>query len=228
MSAVCPSGHVSATSDYCDQCGAPIGSASLPPPSEAVPLLEEVDTSTSVRHQPCPACRAPRSGDDRYCEGCGYDFANPPPSVASPAEAAAAGERADGSVSAAWVALARANQRQFERNANTGIAFPSDYPERCFALLQPEIRIGRSRGRPGEQIPEIDLAGTPEDPGISRLHAVLERQPDGTYALRDLGSTNGTTVNDDATPIAGQTAVPLLDGDCIRLGAWTTIQLRKR
>ena len=75
---------------------------------------------------------------------------------------------------------------------------------------------------------EIDLAGTPDDPGISRLHAVLERQVDGTYAVRDLGSTNGTTVNDDPDPVGTDSPVPLADGDRIRLGAWTTITVRTR
>jgi pSer/pThr/pTyr-binding forkhead associated (FHA) protein len=77
-------------------------------------------------------------------------------------------------------------------------------------------------------VPEIDLAGAGEDPGISRLHAVLERRPDGGYAVRDLGSTNGTMVNDDPAPLAQHVAVALADGDRIRIGAWTTITVRSR
>jgi pSer/pThr/pTyr-binding forkhead associated (FHA) protein len=90
----------------------------------------------------------------------------------------------------------------------------------------PQVRIGRSRGRPGEPVPEINLAGPPEDPAISRLHAVLERQPDGSWTLRDLGSTNGTTVNDDLEAIGTDTGITLDSGDRIRVGAWTTITLR--
>jgi pSer/pThr/pTyr-binding forkhead associated (FHA) protein len=71
------------------------------------------------------------------------------------------------------------------------------------------------------------LAGAPADPGISRLHAVLERRADGSYAVRDLGSTNGTAVNDDPSPVGREVAVPLKAGDRIRLGAWTTITLRR-
>ncbi len=108
------------------------------------------------------------------------------------------------------------------------MSFPADYPERRFALADGENRIGRSRGGADESGPEIDLAGEPIDPGVSRLHAVLERLSDGLCVLRDLGSTNGTTVNDDPARIAPQTAVPLADGDRVRVGAWTTITVRKR
>jgi pSer/pThr/pTyr-binding forkhead associated (FHA) protein len=42
----------------------------------------------------------------------------------------------------------------------------------------------------------------------------------------DVGSANGTTVNDQLEPIEANTPVPLADGDQIHLGAWTTITLR--
>jgi hypothetical protein len=172
--------------------------------------MREVDTSPAVRREPCPGCGAQRSGDDRYCEGCGYDFLRPPPAPAG------------------WEAIVTANRAQYDRLAVAGVSFPADYPERRFALADGENRIGRSRGRPDESAPEIDLAGAPVDPGISRLHAVLERRSDGLYMLRDLGSTNGTMVNDDPVPIAPQTPVPIADGDRVLVGAWTTIIVRRR
>ncbi len=211
MTARCPIGHLSETADYCDQCGAPIETGPGPlQPTQVLPIVEELDTSPSARREPCPACGSPRSGDDRYCESCGHDFLGPPPA------------------SGTWEAIATADRAQFERVAALGVSFPTDYLERRFALSDNETRIGRSRGHPDERAPEIDLAHAPVDPGISRLHAVLERRGDGAYVLRDLGSTNGTTLNDDPVPIAPQTAVPVSDGDRIRLGAWTTITLRRR
>lgn len=211
MTATCPNGHQSATTDYCDQCGAPIAPPSPSPQLTAVlPAVEEIDTSAAAIAEPCPQCGAYRSGDDRYCEGCGHDFLAPP---APPGTS--------------WEAVVAADRHQFERIAPEGVAFPERYAERRFRLDGTALRIGRSRGRPGETVPEIDLAGDPADPGVSRLHAVLERQADGRYAVRDLGSTNGTTVNDDPRPV-GSDAVPLSVGDRIRLGAWTTITLRAR
>ncbi len=211
MTAVCPHGHESQTADYCDQCGAPIGGTTPSPTATAIlPVLEELDTSPSVRREPCPACGATRSGDDRYCEGCGFDFESTPP------------------IGAAWEAVATADRAQFDRLAVAGVSFPDRYGERRFPLREGDNRIGRSRGQPGEETPEIDLAPPPVDPGISRLHALLECRPDGTCVLRDLGSTNGTTLGDDQVPIAPQTEVPLSDGARLRLGAWTTITLVRR
>jgi hypothetical protein len=243
MSVPCPHGHSSETSDYCDQCGArisggtaPAGPASAvvaPPPVAAEPPIDdELDTSPAARRPPCPGCGAPRSGDDRFCERCGYDFANPDPHPhpepdpdPQPMPPAADSERSSVAV---WEAVASVDRRQFERHLVPGIAFPEDQQERRFRLDRAEMRIGRTRARAGEATPEIDLGGSSQDPGISHLHALLERRPDGSYALRDLGSTNGTTVNDDPAPISRETGVPLADGDRIRLGAWTTITLRRR
>jgi FHA domain len=225
MTPVCPNGHESQTTDYCDQCGVPIGAgpgagatagpgagAAAGPGAGAtavLPVVEELDTSPSARREPCPACGAARSGDDRYCEGCGHDFESPPPPAA------------------AWEAVATADRAQFDRLATAGVTFPEGFGERRFPLREGENRIGRSRGAPGADAPEIDLAAPPSDPGVSRLHAVLECRPDGTCALRDLGSTNGTTVGEDPAPIAPQTEVPLSDGARIHVGAWTMITVRR-
>jgi hypothetical protein len=211
MTVTCPSGHASSTADYCDQCGAPIAAVSiLQQPTVELPALEDTETSPSEVRGPCPACGMPRPGDDRYCEGCGHDFLAPPPPASG------------------WEAVVSADQSQFERLRTDDIAFPGDYRERLFALDAPQMRIGRRRGRDAEPALEIDLAGAPEDPGISRLHAVLERRSDGGYAIRDLGSTNGTTLNDDPDPLQPDTTVPLADGDRIRIGAWTAITVRSR
>jgi hypothetical protein len=209
MTVVCPSGHTSATTDYCDQCGLPIAAGVRPsPPTEVLAAIEDEDTSPATRQQPCPVCQAPRSGDDRYCEECGHDFLAPPRAMV------------------AWEVLLSADQHQFTRFSADGLTFPDEYVERRVALSGPEVRIGRSRGGAGNGAPEIDLIGPCDDPGVSREHAVLTRQGDGTYALRDLGSTNGTTVNDDPATLDRDVEVPLADGDRIRVGAWTTITLR--
>ncbi len=95
-----------------------------------------------------------------------------------------------------------------------------------FPLDADEVRIGRPRQ--GDEPLEIELSGATRDPGASHLHAMLERRPDGSYSLRDLGSMNGTTVGDDPNPIGTGVRVALVDGDVIRLGAWTAITIRKR
>jgi hypothetical protein len=226
MAATCANGHLSATVDYCDQCGAPIGTATtMPPPTEQVQASaaeSELDTSPAARQQPCPQCGAPRTGTDRYCEGCGYDFAGPAP-TSTPASSPVAASTA----AAEWQAIATADRGYFDRLASTDLEFPAGYGERRFQLSAAEVRIGRSRGNPPDQALEINLAGAGEDPAVSHLHAVLERQDDGSYTLRDLGSSNGTTINDDPTPVGADVRAPIADGDRIHVGAWTTITLRR-
>ncbi len=102
------------------------------------------------------------------------------------------------------------------------IPFPAYCPERRFQLTGSEMRIGRRSPSRGLE-PEIDLTGPPTDPGISRLHAVLIATPDGSWAVLDPGSANGTQVN--GTDIPTSQRIPLRDGDRISLGAWTTITI---
>jgi pSer/pThr/pTyr-binding forkhead associated (FHA) protein len=87
------------------------------------------------------------------------------------------------------------------------------------------LRVGRADARAnGGDAPPI--SGAAHDPGLSRRHAVLRRQGNGTYAIEDLGSTNGTEVNGQQIP-AGE-PVALADGDRVHLGAWTGITIRSR
>ena len=75
MTAVCPNGHQSATTDYCDQCGAKIeGRPAAGGPQPAQALAAEPEPAATPTGEPCPVCGAARVGTDRYCEGCGYDF----------------------------------------------------------------------------------------------------------------------------------------------------------
>ncbi|MCC2336460.1 FHA domain-containing protein [Cellulomonas wangsupingiae] len=66
MSVTCPEGHTSASTDYCDVCGAPIGTPSAvasPTPSAAAPTPAT-----------CPHCGSPAATGALFCENCGYDF----------------------------------------------------------------------------------------------------------------------------------------------------------
>jgi hypothetical protein len=79
--ATCPSGHASASDDFCDVCGVLIGAApSLAaegpgtvagPASAAGPDGPGGQPPASA--EPCPRCGSSRTG--QFCESCGYDFA---------------------------------------------------------------------------------------------------------------------------------------------------------
>lgn len=240
--ATCPAGHASATDDFCDMCGVLIGAA----PSFA----PDVAPSTAPG-EACPRCGVTRAGN--FCESCGYDFtvaapdtldpavyrsAPPLPGPPAPARAAQvppsvparpappAGGAGPGGKE--WTAVITADRAYYDAVQAAGgpdaadIAFPAYFPQRRFRLAGTEMRIGRHSASSGID-PEIDLSVPPADPGVSRLHAVLLKSPDGTWSVVDPGSANGTAVNGSEIP-QGQ-AVPLRDGDRIHLGAWTELRV---
>ena len=131
---------------------------------------------------------------------------------------------------ATWIVVVAADRAYYERvqaltgPEGTAVTFPSYCAERRFQLIGNQMRIGRRSVSRGLS-PEIDLTGPPADPGISRLHAVLIATPDGSWAVLDPGSANGTLVN--GSDIGTGDQVPLHDGDRINLGAWTAITVHR-
>ncbi|MGW9133224.1 FHA domain-containing protein [Streptomyces sp. NPDC055681] len=108
----------------------------------------------------------------------------------------------------------------------TGLNLPAYSPEQRLPLIGNQVTIGRRRHSTGES-PDVDLSVPPEDPGVSHQHAVLVQQPDGSWAVVDQNSTNGTTLNGAEDPIQPYVPVPLQDGDQVHVGAWTTITIRR-
>ncbi|WP_297621744.1 FHA domain-containing protein [Nocardia sp.] len=125
-----------------------------------------------------------------------------------------------------WIATISADRGYFDtmRSEDDEIEFPAHYPERAFVLRGAQVRVGRRRAAGGAG-PEIDLTGPPQDPGISHVHVLFLAQAENSWALIDLGSTNGTRVNGGTDPIAQGTPVAITSGDRIHLGAWTTLTL---
>jgi hypothetical protein len=215
----CPAGHDSSTTDYCDVCGTPMAARSAPPPAGRV--------------ETCASCGGSRSG--RFCEECGHDSMTPVPEVTSflPSVSPPAFREPDpapavGPGPVAWSATVRADRAWFEELLSqrgpdaAAVMFPLYCPERRFDLTGAQLVVGR-RNRARGVDPEIDLSGPPLDPGISTLHALLTPNPDGGWAVVDLGSTNGTVVGPGLDPIPPNTPVALSPGDRIKIGAWTTI-----
>jgi hypothetical protein len=83
---------------------------------------------------------------------------------------------------------------------------------RTYQLHKQSVAIGR--------LPECDIVTS--DPGASRRHATITREDGGEYVLTDLGSTNGTLVNDE--PVGEHV---LSHGDRITIGN-TVLEFRRQ
>ncbi|MCE7009595.1 FHA domain-containing protein [Kibdelosporangium philippinense] len=207
MSTTCE--HSWGEDGFCEICG--LAEAS---PAPAVAPPEPAQT------RECPSCGAPL--DDRFCEDCGADSLATPQSPA-PEPVANGGVRT-------WSVVVSADRKYYESVKADGgpdadsIMFPPYCPDRHFELRGEQVSIGRRSATRGIQ-PDIDLTGPPEDPGVSRLHALLVAEADGGWAIVDINSANGTTLNYRRDMLKPNTPRTLTDGDRVHIGAWTTITL---
>jgi hypothetical protein len=235
----CPNGHPTASSDYCDTCGAPVSqTASVPgAPASQSPAP---DASTPSATQPCPNCALVNTADALFCEACGYDFttgttprpATPtnPLDLGAPSAQATAPDAVPQSVAPAveveWVAEVwvdpdwYAEQDSDEPCPSPGL--PVVVPLRTQSLL-----VGR-RSKSRNIHPEIECSS---DVGVSRRQAQLTT--DGQrWWVEDLQSSNGTYVGAASEPLPTDALPPgqrreLATDDHIYVGAWTCIVVRR-
>lgn len=231
----CPKGHESVATDYCDECGTPMGGQPSAVPVSAPPAAASTATPGG---EVCPSCGSARDG--RFCEVCGHDFVlgggeetpapAPAPVEATPvAEAEPLPRRAG--TPPGWRVVVVADPEYHQRMQAMAmpdappITFPAYCPERRFPMGRTQLLVGRRRPSRGIE-PDIDLTGPPEDPAVSHSHALLVSSGEG-WTVVDLGSANGTYLNGAADPIEPHVPVPLKDGDRIHVGAWTTLAVER-
>ena len=159
----------------------------------------------------CANCGSPTEAG-AACGECGYSL-DAPDSVPVWEEAV-------------WEVVARPDRAVLRDGRSEDMEFPATTYTRRLPLVGDHVRIGRRSASKGIQ-PEIDLSGSLEDLGVSHRHAVLMRQPDGSWALVDQGSTNGTFLNTEHDPIPANQRLPLQAGDQIHIGAWTTLTMER-
>jgi predicted component of type VI protein secretion system len=207
----CPNCGAERTGKFCETCGLDFSSGIVPTSEQpaAAPSLSPAQAEQQPQSaSPSEGELQPQSATSGQAEQ---------PQSASPTSARV------------WTVVATADRDYFDQvvthdgpDAGT-IQFPAYCPERRFRLIGPQMRIGRRSTSRGLD-PEIDLTGPPADTGVSHMHAVLTAEPDGTWALVDPGSANGTQVN--GAEIATGVKVPLHDGDRISLGGWTVLTIQ--
>jgi hypothetical protein len=238
MTSTCPNGHQSASSDYCDTCGAPIPEASETgggqPSSQAGETATSPGMSTAPdvpQPQKCPNCESENSATALFCEACGYDFTTgtmprPPDATPAPASPAPAATQLATPIPVEWVAELWVDPDWYAAQASEDPC-PSPGLPVVVPLTQQSILVGRpSVSR--NITPDVDCSS---DSGVSRRQAQLTT--DGQrWWVEDLQSSNGTYVGPASGPLPSAPVPPgqrreLDEDDRVYMGTWTRLVVRR-
>ncbi|WP_406051021.1 FHA domain-containing protein [Kribbella sp. NBC_00889] len=230
----CPSGHPSTSSDYCDVCGLPIGTAATPAAASVpAPAVAAPAPAPAQAAQSCPNCSEPAATDALFCESCGYDFTTGTmPRAASSLDLSAPGAPvppmppAPAAEVAEWV-VERWVDPDWYAVQQSDDPCPSPGLPVVIPLNDKSVLVGRpSRSR--GITPEVDCG---DDTGVSRRQAQLTT--DGQrWWVEDLQSSNGTYVGPASGPLPEDPISPgqrreLNPDDRVYVGAWTRLVVRK-
>lgn len=213
---------------FCENCGYDFITGSLPvdgemaasPPPVAPSVLDEGEESGSAG-----AASGEATGD---AESAG--------AAAGGAEAAAAGvagvagspeaESPAGDVPRVTLTIS-VDKEFFDQVVNDGeIDFPDPVPaDQELVLAGAELHIGRTSDSRAIH-PDIDVADLTGDQAVSSRHAVLRVANDGTYTIVDVGSTNGTFLDEvDSDAVDHGIPIAVKPGMPIYVGAWTRLTI---
>ena len=91
------------------------------------------------------------------------------------------------------------------------------FPKTMMVPIGEQLIFGRSDEDDLTFTPDVDLvACNAIRNGVSRQHALIQPQPDGSFVLYDMGSRNGTVLN--GHELDPHQPYPVTDGDKIQLG----------
>ncbi|HEY7974971.1 MAG TPA: FHA domain-containing protein [Ktedonobacterales bacterium] len=153
----------------------------------------------------CPHCGQETDGTLPFCQYCGQRLAvEGGPAVGLPSWLTRASASEAAPASSASSAPSAVKTQLVARLTAVTPTVAGQSVGREFPLDGREVRVGRAPSC------EINLDG---DPLVSRFHAVL-RPHEGVYSITDLGSSNGTLVNEAEI----HTETPLHDGDDVTIG----------
>ena len=226
----CPKNHNSTEADFCSECGTKITGVGVAeigsnPPNKFIPVAATI--AVSVRA--CPECSTPHEADSGdFCEICGFNFltnakggdplSNFPPPIKSPASIPTTPTQPPNPAAngiSHWQVTISIDPSLATPDSPTA---PNQSPI-IINLNQGTNLIGRtSQARAIHPEIPVDL-----DDAVSSRHAILTLHPDGSLALRDIGSSNGTVVN--GKEIATMADISIGSGTEITLGHWTRIKL---
>ncbi len=222
----CPKGHSSTESDYCSECGTKIQGSSEP--TSYVNTLNTKLPKATEKTITCPACSAPHElGNGDFCEICGYNFISGAHGEIPIVEGKHEGQKGKANIAETMTASILPTPHCLEITITIDPSLrssespePPSQPPIILQLTQESNLIGRFNEKRGIN-PEIALN---LDSAVSHRHALINRQSDGSFALRDIDSANGTTFNGvELTPMVDAV---LKDGDEFTLGHWTRIKVK--
>ncbi|MBI2265979.1 MAG: FHA domain-containing protein [Armatimonadetes bacterium] len=199
MPVVCPScgfyNVLEAT--FCEDCGSRLQTRAAPVPQFQPPRPPE---PARIRHTVlCPSCERENYDDEAYCSECGASLKTTPRGAARQPAPTPAIRRSGPSSPPVSPLLPRA----FLVEEGTG---------REFSISRPDLVMGRGTVQEGTH---LDLSTADPQGTVSRRHGRILFS-DGVFAVEDLGSANGTFVNN--VRLSSGIRVPLKDGDRVRLG----------
>ncbi|NJL10631.1 MAG: FHA domain-containing protein [Calothrix sp. SM1_7_51] len=235
----CSKGHQSTEADYCSECGTKISG-----------IVESVSGKNTVSDgnnfsqfsgqfsgMICPDCSTHHELDSgNFCEICGYNF-----STGRSGEIP--GLKKEQNLEESTKKQADIYDNNLIKNTDNIEEINSTKLWKIVITIDSEARYSESPEPPINQAPiilalekPINLIGRnskaravyPEialdfDDAVSHRHAVLNRNDNGTFTLRDIGSANGTTIN--GVELKPMVDIPLKNGDEFTLGHWTKIQI---
>lgn len=214
---ICSDGHPSTSTDFCSECG--IEMPGQEPPAVAA-------ASPAAKNEKCPQCGAEREEPSSpFCGVCGYNFntgqgGDVVPSLPA-AEDAPQVPESSADIAPDSAATPEVIVAQGLTGPHIGLEVSFSEPTLSgkfrFVLYGEENLIGRQSSTVKQTVP---LDGK-HDQAVSARHCVINRSPEGTWTINDVGSTNGTRVNgQDLTAGVEQ---KLSQGDRIEIGRCTVI-----
>lgn len=255
MTTLCPKGHASSEADFCSECGARIGAPTLAQASATNAGNSAANIASDICPD-CATPRSPGGRFCEVCQydfanntSRGVTQVNtvsatstavstvPAPEVPAATAAASSLPAVPVSTTAAvdaiptdltpadtsWIRLKAVVKVDPSLAADTDAVatVPVGKADRQFPLDLDENLLGR-RSESKKIYPEIEVS----DPGVSHRHCQLVKQSNGSFAVLDLGSANGTRLN--GHELEPGVAAPLKAGDEIVVGMWTRILIQAR
>ena len=192
---------------FCDNCGASLKQSNQPQSYAAAARLEPAPPPTPIfpaRRQAAPAPAAPAYAAAPAPAAPAYAAV---PAPAAPAYAAVPAPAAP-AYAAAPAPAAPVPIRGYA-------SFTDSNSGQVFQLHSDKVLLGRGPGQANDGF-KLDFEGLRGGATVSKRHAVLRRDSTGIF-IEDVGSGNGTFINDERLPQGIERG--LSSGDRLRLGA---------